>query len=231
MSIVERWLTVREQIEAATLASGRASGEVELLAVSKTHSVESILPVVEAGQQSLGENRVQEALEKQSQFSTEVSWHLIGPLQRNKVRKVVGSFDYLQGVDSFKLAEAINRVASELGLPQKIFLQVKIGGEKSKSGFEVEALKAQMEDLLALSSLNIEGLMTIPPPVTNPSEARPFFEEVRLLRDQLRLSSGLPLNQLSMGMSGDYEAAIAEGSTMVRVGSAIFGQRAYPPHA
>lgn len=225
MPIVERWRVIREQVDSATKASGREVSAVELLAVSKTYPSEVIAEVIAAGQRSLGENRVQEALEKMPQLEDEISWHLIGPLQRNKVRKVVGKFACLQGVDSLKLAQTIDRVAGELGIVQSIFLQVKVGGEETKSGFEFSELTAQMDSLRLLSNLRIRGLMTIPPPVFEPEEARPYFAQTREFRDQLETSSGLKLSQLSMGMSGDYEGAIAEGSTMVRIGSAIFGRR------
>lgn len=225
MSVAERLTAVQAQLAESALISGRNPEEVELLVVSKTFPSEVVSEAIEAGQNKLGENRVQEALEKQEQLPLDIAWHLIGPLQRNKVRKVVGKFACIQGVDSLKLAQAIDRVAGELALVQPIFLQVKIGGEDTKSGFEPSLLTEQMDLLSSLKNLRLEGLMTIPPPVEKAEEARPYFAAARELRDQLRASSGIPLKQLSMGMSGDYEAAIAEGSTMVRIGSAIFGKR------
>ena len=225
MAIAQRLAKVKEQLKEAANQAGRSSSEVELLAVSKTYAAEIVSEVVAAGQLMLGENRVQEALEKQPLLPSNIAWHLIGPLQRNKVRKVVGQFACLQGIDSLKLAKAVARVAEELEVTQSIFLQIKIGGEDSKSGFEPNELLKVLEELQGSAALKIEGLMTIPPPVSNPDEARPYFAEVRKLRDKLAAESGLPLPQLSMGMSGDFQAAIAEGSTMVRVGSAIFGKR------
>lgn len=225
MSVVERLAEVKEQLAIAAQSAGRQASEVALLTVSKTFPASDITEVISAGEKSFGENRVQEALEKQSLLPKNLEWHLIGPLQRNKVRKVVGQFTCLQGVDSLKLAFAVNRVAQELGVVQPILLQVKIGEEETKSGFEPQSLVENIGELAELSSLAIEGLMTIPPPVSHPNEARPYFAATRDLRDQLAGASGLPLQQLSMGMSGDYQAAIAEGSTMVRVGSAIFGSR------
>ncbi|MGJ8725830.1 MAG: YggS family pyridoxal phosphate-dependent enzyme [Roseibacillus sp.] len=229
MSIAQRLTEVKEHLGEAVKRSGRSVGDVELLAVSKTYPAEVVAEVVEAGQKMLGENRVQEALEKQVLLPSGIAWHLIGPLQRNKVRKVVGQFACLQGIDSLKLASAVARVAGELNVEQSIFLQVKVGGEDSKSGFEPSDLLAQAEELADLKSLKVQGLMAIPPPVRNSEEARPYFAEVRELRDQLSSKSGLVLPQLSMGMSGDFEAAIAEGSTMVRIGSAIFGKRDRTP--
>lgn len=225
MSVTKRLAEVREKLSEASVLAGRKASEVELLVVSKTFPAEVVQEVVTAGQRSLGENRVQEALEKQPLLAPDIDWHLIGPLQRNKVRKVVGNFACLQGIDSLKLAAAVARVAAELGTQQTVFLQVKIGGEESKSGFEAETLLEEIEQLADLSFLKIEGLMTIPPPVSSPEQARPFFAAARELRDQLVVRSGLALPQLSMGMSSDFQAAIAEGSTMVRVGSAIFGKR------
>ncbi len=225
MSIAQRLESVREELASSAELAGRSADEVELLVVSKTFPASVVSEVIAHGQTSLGENRVQEALEKQPLLPATIAWHLIGPLQRNKVRKVVGKFACLQGVDSLKIASAVNRVAEETGIVQPLLLQVKVGGEGTKSGFEEELLKKQIEELAQLGSIRIEGLMTIPPPVTHPDEARPYFAAVRTLRDLLVTRSGLALSQLSMGMSKDFSAAIMEGSTMIRVGSAVFGKR------
>ena len=229
MSIAANLTEVRSLIKEAAQKASRSCDEVSLLAVSKTYPAEIVSEAVSEGQICFGENRVQEALEKKTQLPDKLQWHLIGPLQRNKVRKAVGEFSCLQGVDSLKLAIAISRVAAELGLTQGILLQVRTGDEETKSGFVPEELKRAMDELVRLPSLSINGLMTIPPPVKQSEEARPYFASLRELRDLLAAQSGLPLSELSMGMSGDYPAAIAEGSTMVRVGSAIFGKRDYPP--
>ena len=225
MSIAQRLVEVQEQLAVAAARSGREPSDIELLVVSKNFTADRVREVVDTGQRAFGENRVQEALEKQPLLPQDMEWHLIGPLQRNKVRKVVGKFACLQGIDSLKLAQAIARVAEEQGIRQSILLQVKIGEEETKSGFATETLLESIEELVQLRSLQIEGLMTIPPPVSHPDEAKPFFVAARELRDRLVRVSGLPLSQLSMGMSGDFQAAIAEGSTMVRIGSAIFGKR------
>ena len=225
MSIAQRLAEVKSQLRDAASLAGRPAGDIELLAVSKTHPADIVMEAVEGGQKMLGENRVQEALEKQPLLPSHLAWHLIGPLQRNKVRKVVGKFACLQGIDSLKLASSVARVAEELSIQQSICLQVKIGGEESKAGFESSELLSVIGELRDLKALKIEGLMSIPPPVKRPEQARPYFAEVRELRDRLSAESGLPLPQLSMGMSGDFQAAIAEGSTMIRVGSAIFGKR------
>ena len=225
MSIAQRLVEVQEQLAVAAARSGREPSDIELLVVSKNFTADRVREVVDTGQRAFGENRVQEALEKQPLLPQDMEWHLIGPLQRNKVRKVVGKFACLQGIDSLKLAQAVARVAEEQGFRQSILLQVKIGEEETKSGFATETLLESIEELVQLRSLQIEGLMTIPPPVSHPDEAKPFFVAARELRDRLVRVSGLPLSQLSMGMSGDFQAAIAEGSTMVRIGSAIFGKR------
>ena len=225
MSIAQRLAEVKERLKNAARSAGRDASGVELLAVTKTYPAEVVAEVVAEGQKMLGENRVQEALEKKPLLPSDIDWHLIGPLQRNKVRKVVGQFTCLQGIDSLKLARAVARVAEELSVTQSIFLQVKVGGEDSKSGFEPKDLLAEIAELRGLHSLKIDGLMSIPPPVEKSEQARRYFAEVRELRDQLTSESGLELPQLSMGMSGDFEAAIAEGSTMVRIGSALFGKR------
>ena len=225
MSITHNLRDVLDRIADAACEASREADEIKLLAVSKTYPADVVNEVVRAGQVLLGENRVQEALEKKALLAEEISWHLIGPLQRNKVRKVVGEFACLQGIDSLNLASAVSRVATELEVTQQVLLQVKIGSEETKSGFEAASLLSEIEALVALPSLDIQGLMTIPPPVEKVDDARPYFSAVRELREQLTSVSGLPLPELSMGMSGDYQAAIAEGSTMVRVGSAIFGKR------
>lgn len=225
MSVVARWQEIKERIAQAATNHGREVSEVQLMAVTKTYPAEVIAEVVSEGQLLLGENRVQELLEKYPHLASDVKWHLIGPLQRNKVRKVVGLCDCLQTVDSLKLAQAISRVGSEEAVTQNVLLQLRIGGEESKSGFDAATLFSEFEELLSLPNLEIDGVMTIPPPVKEASEARRYFAEAREIRDQLSQRGGLPLPQLSMGMSGDFEAAISEGSTMVRVGSAIFGSR------
>ncbi|MDP0490585.1 MAG: YggS family pyridoxal phosphate-dependent enzyme [Verrucomicrobiota bacterium JB023] len=227
-SLAARLHEVRQRISDAAVRSGRRADEVRLLAVGKTFPASAIAEAYEAGQIAFGENRVQEALQKQPELPSEIEWHLIGPLQRNKVRKAVGAFHCLQGIDSLRLAEAVSRVAGEIGHTQRILLQVHIGGELSKSGFPQQDLKEQLTQLLALPHLSVAGLMTIPPPVEEPEKARPYFAELRELRDELAEASGCALAELSMGMSGDFEAAIAEGATLVRVGSAIFGHRDYP---
>jgi pyridoxal phosphate enzyme (YggS family) len=225
MSVAERLQQVREEVAQAAREAGREKGEIRLQAVSKTYPAATVSEAVAAGQLLFGENRVQEFQEKQPELPNNLEWHLIGPLQRNKVRKVVANCACLEAIDSLKLAQTVSRIAEEEGVVQRILLQLRIGGEDSKSGFEASELFAVLDELVSLPALEIAGVMTIPPPGEDPSQARRYFAEARELRDQLSERSGLSLGELSMGMSGDFRAAIAEGSTLVRIGSAIFGPR------
>jgi pyridoxal phosphate enzyme (YggS family) len=225
LSVEARLAEIRDRIVEAASDAGRDGAAIRLQAVSKTYPAAVIAEAVAAGQALFGENRVQELQEKQPELPSHLEWHLIGPLQRNKVRKVVGKCACLETIDSLKLAKAVSRIADEEGVVQRILLQLRIGGEDSKSGFEEEDLLPLLDELVALPALEIAGVMTIPPPAEKPSDARKYFAEMRGCRDRISERSGLGLSELSMGMSGDFEAAIAEGSTLVRVGSAIFGPR------
>jgi hypothetical protein len=224
-SIAENLEAVREKISAAALRSGRASSDVSLVAVSKTHPAEVILEAVEAGQDLFGENRVQEAIAKIPQLPGRLRWHLIGHLQSNKIRKALPLFELIHGIDSIDLARDVDRIADELGLFPKVLLEVNVSGEGSKHGFEPSLLERQLEELLALPRLQMEGFMTMAPLAPDPEASRPHFRALCALRDRLAKHAGIPFSTLSMGMSGDYEVAVEEGATMVRVGSAIFGGR------
>jgi pyridoxal phosphate enzyme (YggS family) len=169
---------------------------------------------------------VQEALPKLDALPPEIEWHFIGHLQTNKIRKVVGRFALFHGVDNQNLALQINRIAGELGVTANVLLEVNVSGEESKFGFDPKTLPAALEVLLPLPFLRIQGLMTMAPYSDDPETARPYFAKLRELRDRLAAETGNPLRELSMGMSGDFEQGIAEGATIVRVGSAIFGERA-----
>lgn len=226
--IASRLASVQEQLTAAVAAAGREAGSVELVAVSKTHPAESVREAFDAGQQIFGENRVQELLAKAPLLPAKIRWHLIGHLQKNKIRKVLPLAELIHGVDSLELAQDIDRIAAELGLFPRILLEVNVSGEESKFGFQPDVVKTQLDDLLALSRVQVEGLMTIAPYVETPEEVRPVFRNLRILRDELSKRSGTPLPTLSMGMSGDFEIAIAEGATLVRVGTSIFGSRPKP---
>jgi pyridoxal phosphate enzyme (YggS family) len=224
--IAENIEFIRRRIAAAAERNGRSAKEVKLVAVSKTYPPELICEGIAAGQRIFGENRVQDALPKIDALPPDLEWHLIGHLQTNKVRKVIGRFSLFHGVDNTTLALQMNRVAGEFGVTANILLEVNISGEDSKFGFTPSAVPAALEEILPLPYLRVEGLMTMAPFSGNPDCAKPVFAGLRKLRDALSASSGNPLKELSMGMSGDFEQGIAEGATIVRIGSAIFGSRA-----
>jgi len=226
MSSVQTNLSeIHARIESAATRCGRKASEIQLVAVSKTHPPELIREAFEAGQRAFGESRVQDALPKLDALPTGIEWHFIGHLQTNKIRKVVDRFALFHGVDNENLAVQINRIAGELGVTANVLLEVNVSGEVSKFGFAPEKLPAALENLAPLPFLRIRGLMTMAPYSDHPDEARPYFAKLRELRDRLATETGLPLSELSMGMSGDFEQGIAEGATIVRVGSAIFGSR------
>ncbi len=222
--IAERLTVLRQRVAAAAIAAGRQPGEVQLLAVSKTFAVEDVAEAYAAGQRLFGESRQQEAAPKISALPADIAWHFIGSLQRNKARKILADFACIHSVDSLRLAEHLDRIAGELGKPAPVYLEVNVAGEESKGGFAPEDLLAAANDLATFRNLEIRGLMAIPPE----GDSRRWFAATRDLRDRLGTLSGLALPGLSMGMSGDFEDAIAEGATIVRVGSALFGHRPYP---
>lgn len=221
----ERLVAVQTNIVDAATRAGRSPGEITLVAVSKTHSPEAISEALSAGQTVFGENRVQEAKAKAPALPGRIRWHLIGHLQKNKIRHALPLFEMLQGIDSLELAQDINRIAEELGLFPKILLEVNVAGESTKFGFKPDTLFRELEDLLSLERLQINGLMCIPPLAPKAEDSRKHFVALRALRDRLQTEARVPLPELSMGMSGDYAVAVEEGATLVRVGSAIFGER------
>ena len=225
-TLAENLAAILARIETIARKHGRKAGEIQLVAVSKTNPPEAIREVFEAGQRAFGESRVQEALPKLDALPPEIEWHFIGHLQTNKIRKVVGRFALFHGVDNQNLAQQMNRIAGELGVTANVLMEVNVSGEESKFGFDPKTLSAALEVLLPLPFLRIQGLMTMAPYSDAPESARPFFAKLRELRDSLAVETGNPLPELSMGMSGDFEQGIAEGATIVRVGSAIFGERA-----
>lgn len=225
--IKEHLRGIRERIHSACFRAGRDPASVQLIAVSKTFPIADIQEAIEAGQDVFGESRLQEAAPKIEALSQQVEWHFIGRVQSNKVRKILSCFDYVHALDSLRLASHMNGVAGEMGLRPKIFLQVNQSGEESKGGFSMSELGQVVHEISALQHLDIVGLMTIPPAVEDPEDARQWFSEMRIFRDDITRQSGVVLPFLSMGMSGDFEVAIEEGATHVRVGSAIFGRRAY----
>jgi PLP dependent protein len=218
---------VRERIASACRVSGRSPESVELIAVSKTFPATAVSEATHCGQFIFGESRQQEAEPKIASLPDRLRWHFIGRLQTNKVRKVLPLFEAIHAVDSLRLATHIDHVAADCGLFPKVFLQVNVAGEASKGGFEPGDIERDLDAILGLQRLEILGLMTIPPAEDDAESARKWFVALRELRDRLVEKFGVPLPSLSMGMSGDYEVAVQEGATHVRVGSAIFGKRAY----
>jgi pyridoxal phosphate enzyme (YggS family) len=216
---------VRAAIAAAAQRAGRDPATVRLVAVSKTVDLERLRAAIAAGHRLFGENYLQEARAKIEALGREISWHLVGRLQTNKAKGAVELFDLIHAVDRLKLARALEAAAARLGKVQDILIQVNQGGEATKSGVAPDAAPDLLQEVARLHHLRVLGLMTMPPWFPDPEAVRPYFRALRELRDRLRDLSGLPLPELSMGMSGDYEVAVAEGATLVRVGSAIFGPR------
>lgn len=218
-AIATRVASVRARIEAACARGGRAPDDVTIIAVTKGFPPDNVREAFQAGLRHFGENRAQEAAEKLpalADFRPEVTWHMIGHLQTNKVKTVLGLFDIIQSVDSFHLAEALSRRAPH-SVPA--FLEVNAGGEPSKFGLAFEELPREFDRIARLPNLEIVGLMTVAPLAADPEEVRPVFQRLRAAAD------GLGLRQLSMGMTDDFEVAIEEGATHIRVGRAIFGER------
>ncbi|HEX5083453.1 MAG TPA: YggS family pyridoxal phosphate-dependent enzyme [Blastocatellia bacterium] len=223
---------INQRIAAACERAGRRFSEITLVAVSKTVPAHRVREAIEAGVRALGESRVQEAAGKISELQPlsaelKVQWHLIGRLQSNKARRAVELFDAIHSVDDLKLAERLDRIAGESGKRLPIFIEVNIGGEESKTGVAPGAVLPLCEQISKLLNLELKGLMAVPPFSDNPESARPFFRRLRQLRDEARRTGagGGQFNDLSMGMSDDFEVAIEEGATCVRIGSALFGAR------
>ena len=227
-NIKDRLENIKGRIEKTALDCGRNPESIRLIAVSKTVSAAIVKDAIEAGAMILGENYVQEAREKISALSNfETSWHFIGHLQSNKAKYAVRLFDLIHSVDSIKLARELNKQAQKDGKIQKILIQINISQEKTKSGIAVDDTADIIQAISKFENIKIKGLMTMPPFFNQPDRVRPFFAALRELRDQLadRAIPKVSLEELSMGMTGDFEVAIAEGATMVRVGTAIFGER------
>jgi len=217
---------VRERIEQACLRADRDSESVQLVAVSKTFPAERVRELLRYEQRLFGENRVQEALAKIPEVGSGAVWHLIGPLQRNKARHAVGAFELIHGVDSLKLAAELDRRAAAAGVRQQILIQLNLADEGTKSGVGEAELWPLLDGVAEMRHLDLRGLMTIPPPVKREEESRPWFVRLRELRDRAAQRLGRALPELSMGMTDDFEVAVEEGATLVRVGRAIFGERA-----
>jgi PLP dependent protein len=220
---------VLRRIGEATARVGRDPSEVTLVAVSKTHPVEVVQAAIEAGLTVLGENRVQEAVEK-VEGTHGGRWHLVGPLQANKARRALEAVDVIQSVDSLELARRLDRIAGEVrpGTRFPILLQVNVADDPAKAGFEPGAVETAIGELLAFPNLRVEGLMTIGRQAATAEDARPTFVALRDLRDRLRAANPSLGTALSMGMTDDFEVAVEEGATIVRVGRALFGERPQP---
>ncbi len=221
--------SVQERIRTACDRAGRAVDSVALLAVAKTHSADAVQALAACGVRLFGENKVQEAKAKIPLCSSRLRWHLIGHLQTNKVRDAVALFEMIQSVDSLRLAQEINQRAEQAAKQMPILLEVNLAGEASKFGYAPDQLRAELRELNALPRLEIHGLMTVPPWSPVPERVRPYFRQLRELRQQCEDQLGAPLPELSMGMTGDFEVAIEEGATLVRIGTALFGQRTSRP--
>ena len=228
MTIAERLRAVEERIAKAAERAGRDPSSVTLVAVSKTVEPERIIQAVEAGVQVLGENRVQEARDKIKELGKIAQWHMIGHLQKNKAKYVAELFDMLHSLDDIPLLDALCKRLEKLGREGfPTLIEVKLSPEETKHGCAPEDLVALAKEAVSRPQIYLCGLMTIAPYSENPEDARPYFRRLRELRDRLQDEIGLSLPHLSMGMSGDFEVAIEEGATMVRVGTAIFGERVY----
>ena len=224
-TIAENLELVKARIAQAAAKSQRSVDDIELMAVTKTHSAEAVRAAIDAGHSLFGESKVQEARAKIPLLPSNLHWHFIGHLQKNKVRHALPLFELIHGVDSLELAQAIDRIAQDDGLHPRVLLEVNMAGEASKFGFQPENLRQEMESLLALPRLSIEGLMCIPPLGQEAETSRKYFVTLRELRDSFENEFELKLPHLSMGMTNDYAVAIEEGATLVRVGTAIFGER------
>jgi pyridoxal phosphate enzyme (YggS family) len=212
-------------MEEAARRANRSVEHVKLVAVSKGHDADKIRLAIDEGQILYGESKVQEARAKIPLLPSHLRWHFIGHLQKNKVRHALPLFELIHSIDSLELARQVDRIAKEDGLYPRVLLEVNVAGEGSKFGWSPEALKAGMEQLLSLDRLSIEGLMAVPPIAEESERSRPYFVRLRQLRDSLEEEFSLSLPELSMGMTADFIVAIEEGATVVRVGTAIFGER------
>ena len=218
---------MKDRINKAALRCNRAPESIHLVAVSKTIPANRIREAIEAGVTTLGESYVQEARNKFNVLGAyQVSWHFIGHLQSNKAKYAVRLFDLIHSVDTLKLARELNKQANKVNKIQDVLIQINISKEPSKSGSDIENAANLIKDIVLFENLSVKGLMAIPPFFNNPEKTRPYFIALRNLRDQIQKAlPGVVLDELSMGMTGDFEAAIEEGATLVRIGTAIFGER------
>jgi pyridoxal phosphate enzyme (YggS family) len=227
MEIESNLAQIRRNIEAACVRTGRNPSEILLLPVSKGHSADEVRAAADLGLNIFGENKVQEARAKISQCPGRLRWHMIGHLQSNKCRDAVHFFQMIESVDSLDLAAELNKAAEKSARHIPILLEVNVAGEGTKFGFKPEEVLELIESINSLSRLEIHGLMTIAPYSNDAEKVRPVFKRLRELKDQCSQKLGAPLPHLSMGMSGDYQVAIEEGATIIRIGTALFGPRVY----
>ena len=227
MSVAENLKAVMDRIAAAAKRAGRDPSSVRLVTVTKTVAPERIREAVAAGAAILGENRVQEAKEKIEALGSIASWHLIGRLQTNKAKYAVRLFDLIHSVDTIGLARELDKQAAKTGKVQDVLIEVSIAGEASKAGMAVREAPALVRGVASLRHVRVRGLMTMPPYSEDPDDSRPFFRVLRELAEAIAKENipGVSMQELSMGMSGDFEVAVEEGATLVRVGTAIFGER------
>ncbi len=226
MSVRENLINIRERVRLAAFRAGRDPQTIKIIAVTKRVDVPRIMEAVAAGVTDLGENRVQELSAKVDKIPSSLHWHLIGHLQTNKVKHVLGKVELIHSLDSWNLAVELDRQAARMEIIPRVLVQVNVSGEETKYGINPGEAYDFITELKNLGHIKVEGLMTIAPFVDNPQEARPFFRELRLLSRELNEKiSGVELKHLSMGMTNDYEVAVEEGSDMLRLGTAIFGAR------
>ena len=223
--IQENLATVRERVAATVKKAGRDPQSVKLIAVSKTFPAEAVQSAYDVGQRLFGENKVQDLALKNVALAKDIEWHMIGHLQSNKAKLAVENADYIHAVDSVKLLKRIDRLAGELERSPKVFLEINISGEESKFGADTELVKELAQAATQCENITVAGLMTMAPFGVPEDELRLIFSSLRKLRDSLQTEFNLDLPELSMGMSGDFEIAIDEGATMIRVGTSIFGKR------
>jgi len=223
--IQENLAGIRERIVSVAEKAGRDPRSVKLIAVSKTFPAEAVRSAYEAGQRLFGENKVQDLALKNTALPEDIEWHMIGHLQSNKAKLAVENADYIHAVDSIKLLKKIDRLAGELGRSPKVLLEVNVSGEESKFGADTETVRELAQAAAQCENITIVGLMTMAPFGVPETELRLVFSSLRKLRDNLQNEFNLKLPELSMGMSGDFEIAIEEGATMVRIGTSIFGKR------
>ena len=227
MTIADNFKTVMNRIAAAAQRAGRDPSSVKLVTVTKTVSIERVREALSSGATVLGENRVQEAKEKIEQLGPLASWHLIGHLQANKAKYAVKLFDLIHSVDNLELAAEIDKQAAKTGKVQDVLIEVSIAGEAAKAGVAIDEALSLVRQASKLSNIKIKGLMTMPPFSDNPEDSRPYFRKLKELSSIIDKENipGVLMGELSMGMSGDFEVAVEEGATLVRVGTAIFGER------